>query len=385
MYALVLACGLLASIVPVQSAQSGESRERAAALARSAEEHATAGRLAEAIRVMEEAERAAPRWAELKVNIAALKSQAEDFGGAIAAARAALAIDPTLDGAWLNLGLAQLKSGDAAGAVQALDRFKNRRDAPGVAIAALGLALFATGRDAESETLLQRAVDGGLRNADVLIALGRARLRLDDIDGAEKAIQSLTAENSRSASVLMLQGDIADARHDWAAAESAYRDAIAADPQVPHGHYSLGLTLYKQRRYDEAAQALDRALTAAADYPPALRYRAELELDRGDAEAALPHVLRLTEIAPRNADGWKLLGRAKLDRQRVDDAIAALERARELVPRDPTVHFLLGRAFTAAGRAADATAAFEQAATLNQQLRDELEKRVTGKKRDGGG
>ena len=236
MCALVLVVGLLASIPSLDAAQSGDSRQRAAALVQAAEGHIAAGRLADAIRAMEEAERAAPSWAELKVNIAALKSRAGDFSGAVTAARAALTIDPTLDGAWLNLGLAQLKSGDAAGAVEALRRFKDRRDAPGVAVGALGLALFGAGQVAESATVLQQAVDGGLRNADVLLTLGRARLRLDDIDGADKAVRSLAAENSRSASALMLRGDIADARHDWAAAEAAYRDAIAADPQTLHGN-----------------------------------------------------------------------------------------------------------------------------------------------------
>jgi tetratricopeptide (TPR) repeat protein len=186
------------------------------------------------------------------------------------------------------------------------------------------------------------------------------------------------------ASGWMLRGDVADARHDWTAAEAAYREALAADPQVPHGHYSLGLTLYKQRRYDEAARVFDQALAATPDYAPALRYRAELELDRGKADAALPYLLRLTVAAPRDANGWKLLGRAKLDRQQADEAAADLERARALAPEDPTVHFLLGRALSAAGRPAEAKAAFERATALNQRLREQLEQRVSGNKKDGG-
>ena len=361
----------------------GSARDRAAAVAAKAEEHAAAGRLVDAIRLMEEAERMAPAWAELKVNLAALKSQAADFDGAIAAARAALSIDRTLDGAWLNLGLAQLKSGDAAGAVVSLERFGGRRESPPVAAAALGLALFRVGRVADAAASLQRAVDAGIRDEDVLLALGHARLRLDDPEGASK-LARLLMEQGRSAHASMLLGDAEDARHDWQAAEAAYRAALAADAGVPHGHYSLGLMLYKQRRYDEATPHLDRELSLNPDYAPALRYRAEIALDRGDPDAAVTGLLRLTRTAPRNADGWRLLGRARLDQHRYADAIAALERARALAPDDPTVHFLLGRALTSAGRRAEAQAAFARAAELNERLRERLERRVSGRKRDGG-
>lgn len=379
-FPLCFFCGFDAVAVE-HSGQQGSARDRAAAVAAKAEEHAAAGRLNDAIRLMEEAERIAPAWAELKVNLAALKSQAADFDGAIAAARAALAIDQTLDGAWLNLGLAQLKSGDAAGAVVSLERFGDRRESPPVAVAALGLALFRVGRVADAAVSLQQAVDAGIRDEDVLLALGHARLRRDDPDGALKLARLLMAQAGRSARAFMLLGDVEDARHDWEAAEAAYRAALAADALVLHGHYSLGLMLYKQRRYDEAATHLDRELSASPDYAPALRYRAEIELDRGNADAAVPLLQRLTTTAPRNADGWRLLGRARLDQHRHADAIAALERARELAPEDPTVHFLLGRALTSAGRRAEAQAAFARAAELNERLRERLERRVSGKKR----
>ena len=352
MYALVLTLGLLTGVSSVHFEQSANARQRAAALATVADEHAAAGRLAEAIRVMEEAERIAPVWPELKVNLAALRSQAGDYAGAIAAARGALQIDNGLEGAWLNLGLAQLKSGDATAAAATLTRFKDRRDAPPVAIAALGLALLRIGRTAEAAATLQRAVDAGMRDADVLLSLG----------------------------------DAEDAKHDWTAAEAAYRRALTANPAVPRGHYSLGLVLYKQQRYDEAAGEFDRELASDPVYPPALRYRAELELDRGNADAAVPFLQRLTATAPRDVDGWRLLGRARLDLAGATDvaeAAVALQRAIELAPEDSSAHFLLGRALARAGRKVEADAAFARASELNQRLRDRLQQRVSGKK--GGG
>lgn len=347
MFVLVLALGVWTAFSGVSVEQS--PRERAAALAATAEDQAAGGRLADAIRTMEAAERLAPAWAELKVNLAALRSQAGDYAGAIAAARAALGIDPSLDGARFNLGLAQLKSGDASGAIETLEQYATSREAPPVALAALGLALFRVDRASEAADVLQRAVQSGVRDPDVLLTLG----------------------------------DAEDARHDWGAAEAAYRAALAAHPNLLRGHYSLGLMLFKQRRYDEAAAEFDRELARDPRYAPALRYRAELELDRGNVEVALPLLLHLTSTAPQDADGWRILGRARLDHGQADEAVRSLERARVLAPNDAAVHFLLGRALAATGRKAEADAAFARANQLNQQLRDELQKRVSGKKRGG--
>lgn len=323
MWALLLAL-CLATVAPdVRAGQSGNARDRAAALAATADAHASAGRLAEAILAMEEAERMAPAWAELKVNLAALRSEAGDYAGAMAAARHALRLDSTLEGAWVNLGLAELKSGDAPAAAKTLSRYKGRKDAPKAARAALGVAL-------------------------------------------------------------LLVGDAADAAHDWPGAEAAYRDAMAADPAVPRGHYSLGLVLYKQRRYDEAASHLDRELATDPTYHPALQYRAELELDRGNAAAALPLLERLTTVAPESGEGWRALGRARIDLGLGEGAVTALRRAVELTPDDPSAAFLLGRALMLAGRAAEAKAAFARATELNQRVRDELQRRISGKKKGGG-
>lgn len=305
-----------------RQAPAQDDRVRAAALAEAADRQAAAGKLAEAVRTMETAERAAPGWAELKVNLAALRSAAGDYAGAIAAARAALKIDDRLEGAWINLGLAQLKSGDAPAAAATLGRYKDRPDAPASARAALAIALVQV-------------------------------------------------------------GDASDAKHDWPAAEAAYRSALRVDPAVPRGHYSLGLLLYKQRRYPEAAVELDKELAIDADYPPALRYRAELELDRGEPAAALSWLGRLTRVAPDLAEGWRALGRARLDLGAPADALTALRQATSLAPDDPSAHFLLGRALTATGAAIEGQAAFARAADLNQRLRDQLQQRVSGKK--GGG
>jgi tetratricopeptide (TPR) repeat protein len=379
-HGLLLVLSLAAAVMPDNGSQEG-LRDRAAALAADADKQAAAGNLAAAIRRMEEAERVAPDWAELKVNLAALRSEAGDYPGAISAARAALQINAELDGAWFNLGLAQLRAGDAAAAVDALKRFGVRQQTAPAAVAALGLALFRLERFPDSAAALQKAVDAGLRDPETLWALGRAWLRIGEPDRAAAAAGLLTAVSPRSAQALLLDGDIKDWTNDWAAAEASYRAALQADPRIPGGRYALGLLLYKQRRYEDAAAEFDRELSTNPDYPPALYYKAVLELDRGNPEAAIPGLRRLTEVAPRHADGWRDLGRALLDRDSGTNALPALQRAIALAPEDARAHFLMGRALEQEGRSAEARAAFARAVELNQQLRQRLQQRVSGKRR----
>jgi tetratricopeptide (TPR) repeat protein len=384
MSALVLALCVLAGGVPVAARQQPPAdRERAAALAAAAEAQAARGNLKAAIRGMEDAERAAPNWPELKVNLAALRSEAGDYAGAIAAARDALEIDADLEGAWFNMGLAQLKSGDATRAAEALGRFSGRPDAPGAARAALGLALFQLERLAESAAELQAAVDAGVRDAETMAVLGRAWLRLNEPERAATAARLLSGVAPGSVPALMLDGDVKDSQGDWVAAEAAYRAAVAANPAAARVRYALGLVLYKQRRYAEAALEFDRELTLNPDYPPALYYRAVLELDRGAPDAALPVLLRLTRLVPGHADAWRDLGRAWLDRDNPGSALTALEQALTLEPEDPRAHYLRGRALGRSGRGAEAQAAFDRAAELNQRARDRLLQRVSKKKSIG--
>jgi tetratricopeptide (TPR) repeat protein len=362
------------SAVPAQQAST---REIATSLAIRASEEADRGDLSAAIRTLEEAARVAPDWAELKVNLAAVRSQAGDYAGAVRAAREALALNPALDGARVNLGLAQLKSGDAAAAAETLAPYATRPDAPPVTLAALGLSLTVLARPADAFEPLARAADAGIDDVDVLYALGRAAFHVDDHARAGRALAALERVAPGSPQASILRGDTLDAHHDWAGAERAYREAIARERDFPRAQYSLGLVLYKQRQYDEAVAAFDRELALNARFDPALYYRGTLELDRGRPDVALPFLQRLTAVAPGRPEGWRALGRAQLALAQHDSAIVTLRESVRLDPTTASTRFLLARALKGAGRDAEAAAELRTAVELNRKVREALEERVS--------
>ena len=357
-----------------------DNRAKARALIERADAAAQAGRAAEAITLLEAAEREAPDWPELKVNLSAARSSAGDFKGAAAAARAALALNPSLDGARFNLGIALLKSGDASGAAVALAPYATE-PAPPAVHAALGLAWMQLHREAEAAPVLQRSIDAGVRDRDVLLAAGRAWLRTENMDNARIAGRLLESAAPSWIETQMLLGDVADAGQDWARAAAHYKAAIQLDAAAAQPRFSLGLALYKERAYDEAAAAFQKAISLNPSHVSAHYYVGVLELDRGNAQRALGLLERATSLDPSRADIARDLGRAHLDTDHPQEAVRSLQRAIERAPEDASAWFLYARALKKAGRAEESRTAQARAVELNQLLRDRLLKQVSGIKK----
>jgi tetratricopeptide (TPR) repeat protein len=375
-----IAVAIVLILTPLALAQNA-GRERARVLIERADTAAQAGRTAEAVTLLEAAEREAPDWPELKVNLAAARSSAGDFNGAAAAARAALALDPSLDGARFNLGLALLKGGDPSGAAVALAPYANDTAPPAVH-AALGLAWMQLDRAAEAAPVLQRSIDAGVRDRDVLIAAGRAWIRTDDVRKAKAVGAILVSAAPSWIETQMLLGDIADADQDWTRARTHYDAAIRLDAAAAQPRYALGLLLYKEREYDAAADAFTRAVALNPSHVSAHYYLGLLELDRGNAPLAVTLLERAAVLAPGRADVARDLGRAHLDTGQPDAALRSLRKATVLAADDASAWFLLARALKAAGHIEESQTAQARAVELNQRLRDRLLKQVSGIKKN---
>lgn len=334
----------------------------------------------EAVKLLEAAEREAPDWPELKVNLAAARSGVGDYKGAASAARAALALDPSLDGARFNLGLALLKDGDAPGAAVTLAPYASAA-APPVVHAALGLAWMQMDRASDAAPVLQRSIDAGVRDRDVLLAGGRAWLKTEELDKAVRVGELLEAAAPNWIETHLLLGDVADARQDWRLAAKHYEAARNLDPRSAQARYSLGLILYKERAYEEAAREFQQAIARDQRHVSAHYYLGQLELDRGNAPRAIEVLERAAMLAPDRADIARDLGRARIRSGEYEAAVATLRRAIQLNLEDPSAWFLLGRAFQGSGQVAESRAALAKAVELNQLLRERLQQKVSGIKR----
>ena len=148
----------------------------------------------------------------------------------------------------------------------------------------------------------------------------------------------------------------------WKESEAVYREYRRAHKDslpAALGHVEALLHL---NQMVEATQIVARLAEAHPDEPSVMKAQAwivqNVEKDPLSAGRLLE---KITRLAPRDADAWRLLGLFYLEASRPADAVECFERAVALDATSPLYRAGLGRALAAAGRDSEAAAAFERA------------------------
>ncbi|WP_267394045.1 MULTISPECIES: tetratricopeptide repeat protein [unclassified Sphingomonas] len=270
------------------------------------------------------------------------------------------------------LGAALLRSGDAAGALDALRPVAERDDADPYALLLVARAFEASGDRASAATFLDRAAAARVGTAAVFAtddAVGavladaadapsdpnyvvgaiRAQVNGGDISGAIARARSLVAASPGAPAARLALGDALAAASHWADAASAY--AAAADlafdePTMLRLVDALG----RADRPRDAAAALSLYLGQNPQSVPALRLLGDLQLAGGDSAAAIETLESLRRmIGNRDA---ALLARLARAYAAADESAVARRYARAayaLAPMNPGVADAYGVALAADG------------------------------------
>jgi tetratricopeptide (TPR) repeat protein len=110
---------------------------------------------------------------------------------------------------------------------------------------------------------------------------------------------------------------------------AALRKAITNMPYLPQGYYELGFTLMKLERYDEAKEALKKAMRLSPDILADSYYNLGLCLfQTGDINEAIKFLEKYREKAgfETKVEAYRLLGRAYLQRHKLQKALSCFER-----------------------------------------------------------
>lgn len=138
------------------------------------------------------------------------------------------------------------------------------------------------------------------RDAYALSGRAHAHAQLGNKAQAIADLRALVAFHpTRSAADWFNLAFLLEGEDDIAAAEPAFRQALALDPKLDRAWYGLGLALVRQRRFDEAAAALKRN----------------------------------TELQPMSPYGWYQLARVHMDRKQPDEARRILAHLRGFEPK----------------------------------------------------
>ncbi len=202
-----------------------------------------AGRDAEAIAHFEAALRSRPTWA-----------------------------DPRLG--WANL---LLRRGRADDALPVLAEAARRADATPQLLNTYGLCLLATGRTADAEGFLRRAVEADPGYTNARFHLGDALAARGDLAAAVEQWQAVARLDPRDADVRLKLG-LAQAELGRAGdAVASLRDATRLAPGSAEAHYSLAVALHGAGDRPGARQEIDEAIRLRPDWRRARGFREGLD------------------------------------------------------------------------------------------------------------
>jgi tetratricopeptide (TPR) repeat protein len=372
----VLALVLALMLVLPGAAQSGPNatRDEAAALEQQ-------GKYPEAEAAWRAVLRAHPSSAEAYAHLGLLEARQEHYQEAAPLYRKALALNPSMPGLRLNLGLALFKGNDLRGAIQEFTLIKTKAPkSPEVQRLniLIGMAHYGLGEYAQAARFLKIAAGVDTQNLQLRLALAHSCLWSKQYQCVLDTYHEMLALNAESAEADMLAGEAEDEMKDYDGAIQQFRAAVKADPAEPDVHFGLGYILWTQRQYPEAATEFQAELKNNPNHAQALVYLGDTQMQLNHPELAPPLLQKALE---RNA-GLELahldLGVMAADAGRNDEALREMMTAAKLAPNDVNVHWRLGRLYRTMGKKEQAKVEFAKASSLHQATDNALFERMNG-------
>lgn len=260
-----------------------------------------------------------------------LDADRNDLNSAVRNFNEAIKRDPTLYGAWQDLGLAYVKANRWDEAVKVFSDLTQRQPNSVEAAYFHALSLYNAGdmTKAEAETRRALRVDAGAVEAHTLLGIVLASRGNANVEAADALSQAI-ALNPNSFDAQFYLGRVQYAMKDYAGAVKSLRTAAQLNPRHVEARFFLGTAL-------ESA---------------------------GESDAAMAEYQSLAKSDPNSAIGQLGLGALLVKQGKVDEAVAVLKRAATLDPSEFEAHWALGRALALQENYAGAVVSFERAIAL---------------------
>jgi Flp pilus assembly protein TadD len=200
----------------------------------------------------------------------------------------------------------------------------------------MGLLLARTGRTAEAEPLLRRALASSTRpEPEVARELARIYLESYRIDAAAAVLERWMRDAPRDATPHLWQVEV-DKRSEAEAKViiAHYRAALERDPGLDRARLGLADTLRSEHRNDEAAVEYAAYLERHPEDPAALLGAGINTAEMGDDGTARARLRKAAELAPDDPRAFSELAAIALRRNDPAEALSLLDQAIRIEPND---------------------------------------------------
>jgi tetratricopeptide (TPR) repeat protein len=157
---------------------------------------------------------------------------------------------------------------------------------------------------------------------------------------------------------------------DTTRAESAFRRALARNPDFAEAHNNLGNVLRGRKKWKAAEKAYRKALALAPDHPAILANLGHVLAQQDLLQDAITMLSRSLQRDPRNAAAHVHLGDTYLQDGRLEDAADHFQQALDLQPGIPDIQNRLGSTLHQLGRSDEATSLLHAAVKTDPRFLD---------------
>ena len=265
------------------------------------------------------------------------------------------------------LGGAYLLSGDKARALEAYDL------ALGVKPDSV-LALRQAGALAERQGELERSLSYWLRarkiagdDPEILLGFGRVCLKMDLLEDAEPALTRAASQRPGEPRFQYPLAAVKVGKKQHEAAQALVEPLVKARPDDAQLQYALGSVLYIQGHLEEAAARLRESFRLQPEQLASPYYLALIARDQGHDREAMLSLEGLVRRYPDHAPSYEALGGLLMNERRYPEAETHLRKAVQLAPESVKANYQLGLLLARMGRREEADRQLERAKSLREK------------------
>lgn len=297
-----------------------------------------------AIAIYEEILKTHPRQPDVLQHLGLVYYLSSRFSQAIPPLKEAARLDSSLWGSYLFLGISEYRSGDFAGAAEALRHAMALKPDLPEAQYWYGSTLMAQSQPEAAIPYLTRAAQNARTQLDAQSLLAQAYQA-----SAELYDQQIMRSQPNSYRSHQLKAEALTWQSRDSAALLEYQRALDRNPNLEGVHSAMGEIYWGEHQFALAAREFEVEIKLNPLDSLANLRLGEYWLANGKTDTARGYLLRAAS-ADKTGEAWHFLGIAAINSKLPETAIGYFEQAERLNPDDPSNHQFLMKLYLQTGR-----------------------------------
>lgn len=242
-------------------------------------------------------------------------------------------LDPKMTAAYRNLGLVLMES-DPSAAAPAFERAAELEPTESRPRFLAGYALERAGKLPAAIEQYRAALAISPKDYEARFALGRALLRSNDGAGAEEHFRAAIEAKADAAPARLGLANALVAQKKYQQASDAFADYLKLNPSDGSAHLDRASALLNLDRFDDGLAELDAASADGAAGADAWKMRGEIFMRQRKWKEAGDALQKALSLAPQDAEAAAWLGRVAIELRDYPAAVRVLEQVSSRNPQD---------------------------------------------------